>query len=106
MMVPMTTTPAPLARSTDKKRSRSLFRLLSLALLAAAVVTELRKPKQERTWQGELVGVVPYDLRFPTPDRIKASLWSPDDRRWFLPRAAGVGWSPNLGRIYRALRRG
>ena len=106
MMTLMATTPAPPGRSTGKKRSRSIYRLVSFALLAAAVVTEMRKPKEERTWHGELAGVVPYDLRFPTPERIKASLWSPDDHRWFLPRAAGVGWSPNLGRIYRALQRG
>lgn len=102
----MATTPAPADRRPDKKRSRSVYRFVSLALLAAAVVTELRKPKDERTWQGELAGFVPYDLRFPTPERIKASLWSPDDDRWFLPRAAGVGWSPNLARVQRALRRG
>jgi hypothetical protein len=90
--------------TSGKKRRRTLFGWVSLALLAAAVVTELRKPKQDRTWQGQL-GFIPYDLRFPTPERVKASLWSPDDSRWFLPRAAGVGWSPNLGRVYRLVSR-
>jgi hypothetical protein len=84
---------------------RRIVSLVGLALLAAAVVTELRKPRSERTWHGELGGVVPYDLRPPTPARIKASLWSPDDPRLFLPRSAGVGWSPNLGRLARLLTR-
>jgi hypothetical protein len=80
---------------------RRFWALVSMALLGAAVVTELRKPKDERTWQGELAGFVPYDLRPPTIDRLRTSLWSPDDPRLFLPRAAGVGWSPNVGRLVR-----
>jgi hypothetical protein len=80
---------------------RRFFAVVSLALLGAAVVTELRKPKDERTWQGELGGVIPYDLRVPTYARLKASFWSPDDPRVFMPRAAGVGWSPNVGRMVR-----
>jgi hypothetical protein len=84
---------------------RRFVSLVGMALLAAAVVTELRKPRAERTWHGELGGVVPYDLRPPTPARLKASLWSPDDPRLFLPRAAGVGWSPNLGRLARMVSR-
>jgi hypothetical protein len=80
---------------------RKFWSAVSFSLLAAAVVTELRKPKAERTWHGQLAGVVPYDLRVPTVSRLKASVWSPDDPRLFLPRAAGVGWSPNVGRIAR-----
>jgi hypothetical protein len=101
----MATTETEAGRTTRRKRSRKLFGWVSFALLVAAVVTELRKPKAERTWQGDLAGFIPYDLRFPTPSRVKASFWSPDDSRWFLPRAGGVGWSPNLGRGYRLLRR-
>jgi len=104
-MVAMAMTDTKTGRQTGRKRRRTLFRGVSFALLAGAVVTEMRKPKQERTWQGDLAGFIPYDLRFPTPARIKASLWSPDDQRWFLPRAGGVGWSPNLGRAYRRVRR-
>jgi hypothetical protein len=88
-------------KEQKRHRIRRFWAFVSFALLAGAVVTELRKPKDERTWQGELGGVVPYDLRPPTPARIKASLWSPDDPRLFLPRAAGVGWSPNIGRLVR-----
>ena len=90
------------ARTRAKRHPvRRFWSAVSVALIGAAVVTELRKPKAERTWQGELAGVVPYDLRVPTPSRLKASFWSPEDSRLFMPRAAGVGWSPNIGRIVR-----
>lgn len=68
-------------------------------LLLLAVATELRKPRAERTWHGRVLGLVPYDLRPPTLARVKESFWSPDDPRLVLPRAFGLGWSPNLGRL-------
>jgi hypothetical protein len=105
MMGGMGTTETEGGEKTRRKRRRKLFGWIGLALVGAAVVTELRKPKQDRTWHGELAGFIPYDLRFPTPARVKASFWSPDDPRWLLPRAAGVGWSPNLGRAYRLVSR-
>lgn len=72
---------------------------VAMALIAAAVHQQLRRPASERDWHGTLGGVVPYDLRPPTLTRLKESLWAPEDQRLLLPRAAGVGWSPNLGRI-------
>jgi hypothetical protein len=75
-------------------------------LLALAVGKELRTPRGERQWHGELFGFLPYDLRLPTPARLRRSLWSPDDGRFVLPRSFGVGWSPNLARIVRAGRGG
>jgi hypothetical protein len=72
--------------------------LASVGLAAAAVAKELRRPRKERTWQGSL-GKIPYDLRTPTPKRIKRSLWAPDDSRLFVPRAFGVGWSVNLASV-------
>jgi hypothetical protein len=93
------------ARTRAKRHPvRRFWSAVSLALIGAAVVTELRKPKAERTWNGELAGFVPYDLRVPTFARLKASVWSPDDSRLFMPRAAGVGWSPNVGRIVRLVK--
>src|SRR5262245_13300835 len=61
-------------------RGRGLMKALWAALTLVAVITELRKPKDERTWHGTVLGFVPYDLRFPpTWARFRASLWSPDD---------------------------
>jgi hypothetical protein len=82
----------------SKGRFRKLVTLVSLGLLAAALVKELRTPKGEREWHGSL-GPVPYDLRPPTPARLKAAYWNPDDPRLFPPRPAGVGWAVNVGRL-------
>ena len=87
-----------------RSRSRDFAATIGIALLAAAVVQQFRLPRSQRTWRGTLAGVVPYDLRPPTFDRIRDSLWAPDDGHLLLPRAAGVGWSPNLARILVLLR--
>ncbi len=57
-----------------------------LVLVGAAVATELAKPARERRWHGELVGVVPYDLRLPTITRARDRWWNPADER--LSRAS------------------
>lgn len=67
----------------------------------AAVLQELRKPANERTWHGQVLGVVPYDFRVPTLDRVRGSWWAPDKPQIFTPRVFGVGWDLNLGRIAR-----
>jgi hypothetical protein len=79
---------------------RDLVRLASLALLATAVVRELRMPASERTWHGR-IGVIPYGLRPPTPSRVRAALWRPDEPGIIVPQPFGVGWSLNLGRLWR-----
>jgi hypothetical protein len=69
-----------------------------------AVLTELRKPRGERTWYGSLAGVVPYDLRVPTVARVRQRWWNPDDERLLTPHVFGVGWSINLARARHLLR--
>lgn len=75
----------------------------SLALLGAALVRELRTPEADRTWQGRLLGI-PYDLRAPTPSRLRAAFWAPEDPRVLTPRPAGIGWGINVGRLVRGRR--
>ncbi len=84
-----------------RSRSRRLGALVGIALVAAAVATELGKPAGERTWHGRLVGFVPYDLRPPTLERLRDSWWSPDDPRILTDRVFGVGWAVNVGRLVR-----
>ncbi|MQA85955.1 MAG: hypothetical protein GEV03_15340 [Streptosporangiales bacterium] len=72
------------------------------ALVAAAVATELRKPPDQRAWHGRVVGV-PYDLRPPTPGRVRAALWDPTNDRILIPHVFGVGWSINFAAIFRRL---
>jgi hypothetical protein len=72
---------------------------ISLILIGAAVATELLKPADERTWEGKIAGLVPYDLRRPTLARARERLWNPADHRVFVPTVFGVGWTVNFGRL-------
>lgn len=72
--------------------------IAGLAALGAAVATELRKPAADRTWHGSIAGVVPYDLRVPTVDRVREKLWNPAGSFW-SPSLFGVGWVLNVGRV-------
>ena len=80
------------------RRIRRLARLVAFGLVAAAVATELSKPAPERTWQGKVGGVVPYDFRPPTWQRIRDAYWNPESDRLFSDRVFGVGWAVNLYR--------
>lgn len=81
--------------------------VVALGVIGVAVGQELQKPADQRTWTGELGGVVPYDLRLPTPERLLSKVWAPDDPRIFTPYATwGVGWSVNVGRLVKLAGRG
>lgn len=88
-------------KKRDKKKRRgSPWATVAAVLFVIAVVKELRTPADERTWHGRLFDFVPYDLRFPpTLERLRNAWWNPDDERIFTPRAFGVGWSVNVGRL-------
>ena len=68
------------------------------------MLRELRRPDGEREWHGS-IGPVPYDLRVPTLARARERWWSPDDPRLVQPAVFGVGWTLNVGRAWRLLRR-
>lgn len=87
------------AHGQAKSRQRWLGLGVGTALLGAALITELRKPAGARTWEGRIAGRVPYDLRLPTPARVRDRLWNPADRRIFVPTVFGVGWTVNLRRL-------
>ena len=93
-----------MAEDKGRGRLQDLVRLASFALLVTAVVRELRMPASERTWHGR-IGFVPYDLRPPTLSRVREALWRPDDPSIVVPQPFGVGWSLNLGRIWRLVSR-
>ena len=80
------------------RRVRRLARFITFGLVAAAVATELAKPAPERTWQGKVFGVVPYDFRPPTWRRFRDAYWNPDSDHLFSDRVFGVGWAMNLYR--------
>ena len=85
--------------SRASKGLRASGALAATGLVAAAVVTEMRKPSQRRSGTGTIAGVVPYDFRKPTAERIKSAVWAPDDTRVVKPHAFGIGWTVNLGRL-------
>jgi hypothetical protein len=76
---------------------RDLWRLALAIVGVIAVVQELRKPKDERTWHGE-VAIFPYDFRMPTVGRFKDTYWNPNGPV-VSGKVFGVGWAPNLGAL-------
>jgi hypothetical protein len=78
---------------------------LSFGVLALAIAQELSKPRAERVWNGRVLGFIPYDFRPPSLERIRASLWNPDDPHVLTRQVFGVGWSINLYAVTELLRR-
>ena len=76
-----------------------LVRLIGLALLIASIIRELQMPNDKRTWHGVVFGRVPYDLRPPTFERLKATVWNPKNSHVVVPTALGVGWTVNLAAL-------
>ena len=78
---------------------KDLWNLLRMAVwmtFFAALYQELRKPATERTWHGRVAGVVPYDFRVPTVERLRAAYWNPESDVVFTDRVFGVGWAVNI----------
>lgn len=80
------------------------LKLLAAVLAIAAVIKELRQPKEARTWHGSVGGFVPYDFRMPTIEKAKTALWNPDGPI-VVNRVFGVGWTLNFGAIVATVRR-
>ena len=86
------------------RRIRRLVKIAGFALFVAAISQEMAKPEAERTWQGKVGGVVPYDFRPPTWERLMEAYWNPQDPRLFTDRVFGVGWAVNLFRAKEYMR--
>ncbi len=82
-----------------------LLAVSAVLVTAWAIGSELRKPRDEREWHGRVGGVIPYDLRLPTAQRYRERLWAPENPRVIVPRVFGVGWTVNLGRLAKLVRR-
>ena len=70
--------------------------MLAWAAFVGAVVQELRKPEGERTWHGTVAGLVPYDFRVPSAEKIKSAYWAPERDELFSDAVFGVGWAVNV----------
>ena len=88
------------AMSHNKKKFtfRNIWRLAIAITGVIAIVQELQKPSEERTWHGEVAGFVPYDFRTPTMGRVRTTYWNPEGPI-VSGKVFGVGWAPNLGAI-------
>ena len=87
----------------DRRLQGRLVILAVGAVTAGAVMQELRKPQDERTWTGRVVGL-PYDFRAPTPNKVLREFWDPHNDALFTPHAFGIGYGVNLARVVRELR--
>ena len=86
------------------ERLRRFVKLVAFGLVLAALIDQLRRDPEERTWEGSVAGIVPYDFRMPTFERARSRWWNTDDDRLFVPQVFGVGWTINLARLARLAR--
>jgi hypothetical protein len=59
----------------------------------------VRRPRQ-----GRFLGI-PYDWTRPTGERLRQSVWNPDEPRVLVPKAYGWGYGVNLGALRRRIGR-
>ncbi|MFC1848507.1 DUF5808 domain-containing protein [Chloroflexota bacterium] len=91
--------------SKNSSKIGNLLNILAAILIASAVYQELKKPADERTWNGKIANFIPYDLRLPTVERLRERLWNPEDSRIFTEHVFGVGWAINFHTVFRKLSR-
>ena len=78
--------------------AKDLWRIALAIIGVVAIVQELRKPPEDRTWHGKVAGFVPYDFRKPTAERFRQTYWDPEGPV-ISSKVWGVGWAPNLGAV-------
>jgi hypothetical protein len=83
-----------------KLTTRNIWQILLAIIGIIAVVQELRKPKDQRTWHGKVADFVPYDFRWPTWERVQQTYWNPEGPL-ISGKVFGVGWAPNFGVLAR-----
>ena len=83
---------------------RKVIKWTAIALAAVAIADQLRRPAEERTWEGTVVGFVPYDFRMPTIERARSRWWNPEEPRLFVPQVFGLGWTINFAKLVGLLR--
>lgn len=75
-----------------------------LALAGVAVTEQLGRPREERTWRGDILGV-PYDFRPVTEERIRERVWNPGNSSLIVPQVFGIGWTVNVYRLLHPAQR-
>jgi hypothetical protein len=77
---------------------KDMWRLALAIIAVVAIIQELRKPPDERTWHGKVADFVPYDFRMPTVARVRSTYWNPEGPI-VSGKVFGVGWAPNFGAL-------
>ena len=77
-----------------------LVAVVGVSLAGLALLDQLGRRAADRDWHGRIIGV-PYDFRMPTPGRLRARLWNPEDVRIIVPLVVGIGWTINLYQLKR-----
>lgn len=52
---------------------------------------------------GKILGLLPYEFRFPGPGRARSTFWNARDERFLVPTLFGVGWTFNLRSAHKHL---
>lgn len=86
------------------KRLNTALSVMLIASFAAAVVQQLRRPAEQRTWHGRAFDVIPYDFRVPTMERLAEAYWNPSNSTIITDRPLGMGWAVNFAALYGWLR--
>jgi hypothetical protein len=86
------------------ERFRRFVKLVAFGLVVAALIDQFRRDPEDRTWEGSVAGIVPYDFRMPTLERARSRWWNTDDDRLLVPQVFGVGWTINLAQLVRLAR--
>jgi Family of unknown function (DUF5808) len=79
-----------------------ILAVLAAVFAGAAVAEQLRHETQERTWHGRLAGV-PYDFRPPILERVRSTVWNPENPSLLASTAFGIGWTVNFYRLLHPL---
>ena len=81
---------------------KNVLIVIGAGLLGAALVEELRKPAEERTWEGRIWDLIPYDLRLATREGFREAMDRPEEARLVLGAKLDLPRAAKLAR--RALR--
>lgn len=68
---------------------------IGATLVGSALVQQLNRPADERTWHGKVAGI-PYDFRAPTVEKLRDTFWNKDTSHVLVPHAFGMGWTINF----------
>lgn len=75
--------------------SNIIFSTLLALYIGIAILEQLRRPPEDRTWHGNISGI-PYDFRLPTAERLRATYWNRSTSQILVPKVFGIGWTINL----------